>query len=229
MHSSRVQNFVEKDSLLNLLVSVVVVPCMYVTWLIRVVLLSGCIWVGLSRNINEFCRFITHWFLIFLVCLFILKLHQVIYPWFVVAVDYIFCLLLFLHFYLSILSLYFLFSSCIKKGYMKDDYIHLFVKRPIRRSPIINRGMICLPTEIKASLLLYMWFLYLNFLTLYSSFPNAFEYYLWNFKVILHVGLLSVSFYISFWIVNTVTEAFQRSRYCLLELALIQPSLICRL
>ncbi|WOH14421.1 hypothetical protein DCAR_0933940 [Daucus carota subsp. sativus] len=30
--------------------------------------------------------------------------------------------------------------SCIKKGYMKDDYIHLFVKRPIRRSPIINRG-----------------------------------------------------------------------------------------
>ena len=31
MHSSRVQNFVEKDSLLNMLVSVVVVPCMYVT------------------------------------------------------------------------------------------------------------------------------------------------------------------------------------------------------
>ncbi|KAL0339338.1 UNVERIFIED_CONTAM: Leucine carboxyl methyltransferase 1 [Sesamum angustifolium] len=26
------------------------------------------------------------------------------------------------------------------EGYMKDDYIHLFVKRPIRRSPIINRG-----------------------------------------------------------------------------------------
>lgn len=31
--------------------------------------------------------------------------------------------------------------SCIKKGYMKDDYVHLFVKRPVRRSPIINRGM----------------------------------------------------------------------------------------
>ncbi|KAL0373484.1 UNVERIFIED_CONTAM: Leucine carboxyl methyltransferase 1 [Sesamum radiatum] len=31
-------------------------------------------------------------------------------------------------------------TSCVKKGYMKDDYIHLFVKRPIRRSPIINRG-----------------------------------------------------------------------------------------
>uniref|UniRef100_M4EV34 Leucine carboxyl methyltransferase 1 homolog n=1 Tax=Brassica campestris TaxID=3711 RepID=M4EV34_BRACM len=30
--------------------------------------------------------------------------------------------------------------SCVKKGYMKDDYVHLFVKRPLRRSPIINRG-----------------------------------------------------------------------------------------
>ncbi|CAA6672462.1 unnamed protein product [Spirodela intermedia] len=30
--------------------------------------------------------------------------------------------------------------SCVKKGYMKDDYVHLFVRRPIRRSPIINRG-----------------------------------------------------------------------------------------
>ncbi|XP_020538284.1 leucine carboxyl methyltransferase 1 homolog isoform X2 [Jatropha curcas] len=30
--------------------------------------------------------------------------------------------------------------SCVKKGYMKDDYIHLFVRRPVRRSPIINRG-----------------------------------------------------------------------------------------
>ncbi|XP_021892735.1 tRNA wybutosine-synthesizing protein 4 isoform X2 [Carica papaya] len=30
--------------------------------------------------------------------------------------------------------------SCVKKGYVKDDYIHLFVKRPVRRSPIINRG-----------------------------------------------------------------------------------------
>ncbi|MBA0583177.1 hypothetical protein Gorai_014046, partial [Gossypium raimondii] len=29
--------------------------------------------------------------------------------------------------------------SCVKKGYMKDDYIHLFVRRPVRRSPIINR------------------------------------------------------------------------------------------
>ncbi|KAH1234887.1 Leucine carboxyl methyltransferase 1 [Glycine max] len=30
--------------------------------------------------------------------------------------------------------------SCVKKGYMKDDYIHLFVRRPVSRSPIINRG-----------------------------------------------------------------------------------------
>ncbi|KFK42582.1 hypothetical protein AALP_AA1G014200 [Arabis alpina] len=30
--------------------------------------------------------------------------------------------------------------SCVKKGYIKDDYVHLFVKRPVRRSPIINRG-----------------------------------------------------------------------------------------
>ncbi|XP_047336908.1 leucine carboxyl methyltransferase 1 homolog [Impatiens glandulifera] len=30
--------------------------------------------------------------------------------------------------------------SCVKKGYMKDEYVHLFVKRPVRRSPIINRG-----------------------------------------------------------------------------------------
>ncbi|XP_073028352.1 leucine carboxyl methyltransferase 1 homolog isoform X2 [Primulina eburnea] len=30
--------------------------------------------------------------------------------------------------------------SCVKKGYMTDDYVHLFVKRPVRRSPIINRG-----------------------------------------------------------------------------------------
>ncbi|KAJ6722597.1 LEUCINE CARBOXYL METHYLTRANSFERASE [Salix koriyanagi] len=30
--------------------------------------------------------------------------------------------------------------SCVKKGYMKDDYIYLFVRRPVRRSPIINRG-----------------------------------------------------------------------------------------
>ncbi|KAJ8633756.1 hypothetical protein MRB53_027092 [Persea americana] len=30
--------------------------------------------------------------------------------------------------------------SCVNKGYMKDDYVHLFVRKPVRRSPIINRG-----------------------------------------------------------------------------------------
>ncbi|KAL4567227.1 hypothetical protein LXL04_022803 [Taraxacum kok-saghyz] len=30
--------------------------------------------------------------------------------------------------------------SCVKKNYIKDDYVHLFVRRPVRRSPIINRG-----------------------------------------------------------------------------------------
>ncbi|EPS72573.1 hypothetical protein M569_02182, partial [Genlisea aurea] len=30
--------------------------------------------------------------------------------------------------------------SCVQKGYMKDEYIGYFVKKPLRRSPIINRG-----------------------------------------------------------------------------------------
>ncbi|XP_058086786.1 leucine carboxyl methyltransferase 1 homolog isoform X7 [Magnolia sinica] len=30
--------------------------------------------------------------------------------------------------------------SCVNKGYMKDSYIHFFVRRPVKRSPIINRG-----------------------------------------------------------------------------------------
>lgn len=30
--------------------------------------------------------------------------------------------------------------SCVKKGYFKDDYVHFFVRRPSRRSPVINRG-----------------------------------------------------------------------------------------
>ncbi|KAJ8900371.1 hypothetical protein K2173_025011 [Erythroxylum novogranatense] len=30
--------------------------------------------------------------------------------------------------------------SCVREGYMKDDYVHFFVRRPVRRSPIINRG-----------------------------------------------------------------------------------------
>ncbi|KAM7261220.1 hypothetical protein ACFE04_026695 [Oxalis oulophora] len=30
--------------------------------------------------------------------------------------------------------------SCVKKGYMKDDYVHFFVRRSVKRAPIINRG-----------------------------------------------------------------------------------------
>ncbi|KAJ3691041.1 hypothetical protein LUZ61_020205 [Rhynchospora tenuis] len=30
--------------------------------------------------------------------------------------------------------------SCVNKGYIKDDYVHLFVRKQIRRAPIINRG-----------------------------------------------------------------------------------------
>jgi len=30
--------------------------------------------------------------------------------------------------------------SCVKKGYISDNYVHFFVRRSIKRSPIINRG-----------------------------------------------------------------------------------------
>lgn len=30
--------------------------------------------------------------------------------------------------------------SCVRQGYFKDDFVHLFVRRPQRRSPLINRG-----------------------------------------------------------------------------------------
>uniref|UniRef100_A0A0E0DWG5 [phosphatase 2A protein]-leucine-carboxy methyltransferase n=1 Tax=Oryza meridionalis TaxID=40149 RepID=A0A0E0DWG5_9ORYZ len=30
--------------------------------------------------------------------------------------------------------------SCVNKGYMKDDYVHFFVRRTTKRAPIINRG-----------------------------------------------------------------------------------------
>ncbi|KAH9300278.1 hypothetical protein KI387_011861, partial [Taxus chinensis] len=30
--------------------------------------------------------------------------------------------------------------SCVKKGYIKDNYVHLFVRRQVKRAPIINRG-----------------------------------------------------------------------------------------
>jgi hypothetical protein len=30
--------------------------------------------------------------------------------------------------------------SCVTKGYIFDDFVHLFVRRSIKRAPIINRG-----------------------------------------------------------------------------------------
>lgn len=33
------------------------------------------------------------------------------------------------------------FRSCVKKGYISDNYVHFFVRRSIKRSPIINRGI----------------------------------------------------------------------------------------
>ncbi|KAI5054998.1 hypothetical protein GOP47_0030143 [Adiantum capillus-veneris] len=30
--------------------------------------------------------------------------------------------------------------SCVRKGYMQDDYVQYFVRRPAKRAPIINRG-----------------------------------------------------------------------------------------
>lgn len=38
---------------------------------------------------------------------------------------------------------------------MKDDYIHLFVRRPVRRSPIINRGMVSLFMKLELMYLTY--------------------------------------------------------------------------
>lgn len=30
--------------------------------------------------------------------------------------------------------------SCVKLGYFKDDFVRYFVRRPGKRSPLINRG-----------------------------------------------------------------------------------------
>lgn len=31
-------------------------------------------------------------------------------------------------------------SACVRLGYFNDDFVHLFVRRPARRAPLINRG-----------------------------------------------------------------------------------------
>lgn len=40
-------------------------------------------------------------------------------------------------------------SSCAKAGYFKDDFIHLFVRKSAKRSPLINRGAQQLATNSK--------------------------------------------------------------------------------
>jgi len=51
---------------------------------------------------------------------------------------------------------------------MKDEYIHFFVRKAVRRSPIINRGIDKQP-ELKALVLLYVF--YVSRFMLYNSCP----------------------------------------------------------
>jgi hypothetical protein len=44
--------------------------------------------------------------------------------------------------------------SCVNKGYMKDDYVHHFVRRTTKRAPIINRGRHCLYISFNLTLLI---------------------------------------------------------------------------
>lgn len=106
---------------------------------------------------------------------------------------------------------------------MKDNYVHLFVRKPVRRAPIINRGMITLLLEIRTDIPSFFCPLVLIWFCCFCSCM----YYL---KVILLVGLLSASFFISFQVVKRIMtkEAPQRSKYCHWELVLIQPFFSCR-
>lgn len=101
--------------------------------------------------------------------------------------------------------------SCVKKGYMKDDYIHLFVRRPVRRSPIINRGMIYSLQKYEYTIWAYqLFFCFVKNLVNFVAFV----------KVTFPVGLLSGSCSFSFLIVKEVqtTKVTQRNRYYQLEL-----------
>ena len=117
--------------------------------------------------------------------------------------------------------------SCVKKGYMKDDYIHLFVRRPVRRSPIINRGMLQLSfsaslNSIYVSIYIYIYIVTGDLVTLLSCLAYV--------KVTLPVGLLFGSFFFNFWSVKEteMKGVNLRSRYYQLELVLIQHSFNCR-
>lgn len=46
--------------------------------------------------------------------------------------------------------------SCVKKGYMQDEYVQYFVRRPTRRSPIINRGYYARWASIRKLLLQFL-------------------------------------------------------------------------
>eukprot|EP00250_Pteridium_aquilinum_P024477 c2912_g1_i1 orf=306-1325(-) len=46
--------------------------------------------------------------------------------------------------------------SCVKKGYMQDEYVQYFVRRPTRRSPIINRGYFSRWASIRKLLLQFL-------------------------------------------------------------------------
>ncbi|KAJ7514172.1 hypothetical protein O6H91_23G031400 [Diphasiastrum complanatum] len=46
--------------------------------------------------------------------------------------------------------------SCVKKGYILDDFVHFFVKRPIKRAPLINRGYYARWAAIRKLLLQFL-------------------------------------------------------------------------
>jgi len=33
-------------------------------------------------------------------------------------------------------------GACVQIGYFRDEFVHLFVKTPVKQSPLINRGKI---------------------------------------------------------------------------------------
>lgn len=42
---------------------------------------------------------------------------------------------------MSVSVSFFICRACVDMGYYKDDYIHNFIRRKAKRTPIINRGM----------------------------------------------------------------------------------------
>ncbi|XP_002979526.2 leucine carboxyl methyltransferase 1 homolog [Selaginella moellendorffii] len=46
--------------------------------------------------------------------------------------------------------------SCVRKGYMTDNYVQYFVRRPVKRSPLINRGYFARWAAIRALLMQFL-------------------------------------------------------------------------